>query len=192
MGADRLSTNLKYQQYYACTAVPAVRIVFRGNSCFDPGFTSGSQQPTGFGAYSNLYAAYRVIWSKIKVVYLGAVGSTNPIGVTVFPSSSSNPYTAGGAVEGTARYAKTTTIGQTGNATMAKPLSSYMTTRKIFGDRSDDDITYSALVNTNPSNSWYWVVDVWNIVGSNMLVTDYIQIEIVYGVDMEQPVSTVA
>lgn len=61
-----------------------------------------------------------------------------------------------------------------------------MTTRKIFGDVDDGDITYSATTTTNPSNTWYWVVDLWTVAGGNMLTTDYVQVTLTYGVDMEQ------
>lgn len=192
IGPDKFKTKLKYVQWVQCGAVPAVRNVYRGNSCFDPGFTTGSNQPTGFAALAAIYQFYRVYGSKIQVTPLASVAEfTN---LSCFPSNSTSPFTVGtGTVDTTIAYSKDIDISGPAATPFDRKLTSYMSTAKIWGDsRAPEDSTYSAAIAANPAAPWYWVVDIFNWDGSNLTLTTGFHVEITYYVAMETRVTYVA
>lgn len=180
---DRLRTVLKFTQYFSLTAGPATRSVYRGNSLFDPGFTAGSDQPVGFDYLAQLYAYYRVLWSRIKVTPALSTSGTNPQMITVYPSISANPFTTTVGNNASQAYGKD--VVAFANSENSRPLYNYMSTRKIFGDRWDNDVTYGAQVSANPTTVWNWIVDAVTISGASAAVGDSVVVTIWYGADFE-------
>lgn len=180
---DAMYTILKWSNTYQLAATPSNRNVIRGNSCFDPGFTAGSSQPVGFDEWATIYFYYRVLWSKITVMFVGRTSATDNQLISVYPSLSSNPFTSAVDSNASQAYGKSR-VYQAGNSP-PQYIKQYMTTKKMYGDRSDTDTTYSALTSANPNNSWYWVTDVIQFSGGNADTTSYIKIDVQYGVRFE-------
>lgn len=180
---DRLRTVLKFTQYFSLTAGPATRSVFRANSLFDPGLTAGSDQPVGYDYLEGLYGYYRVLWCRIKVTPALSTSSTPPQMITVYPSIASNPFSATVGSNASQAYGKD--IIAFANSENSRSLVNYMSTRKIFGDRWDNDVTYGAQVSTNPTTSWYWVVDAVSINGGNASASDAVVVTMWFGADFE-------
>lgn len=194
---DRLRTQVKVCYIIDASAAPTYRFVFRGNSCFDPGYTSGAAQPAGWTALSAAYSFYRVLWSKIKVQYVNVGGTTHPFVSTIYPSNTSSPFTATPAGLPGVRYGNTRLMSNNGTGGItpngpggvANVQYNAMSTKKITGDRSDLDSTFSAAVTANPTQPWYWIHDAATLDAGNFAATDSFVYEITFGVDMEAPKS---
>lgn len=176
-------TVLRWSGSFALAATPSNRIVTRGNSVFDPGFTSGSSQPVGFDNWAGLYLYYRVLWSSIKVMYVGRTSATDNQIITLYPSLNSNPYSTAVDANPSQAYAKSR-VYQAGN-TQPAIMTSYMTSKKLFGDRDDTDDGYGALATANPASVWYWLVDIIQFSGGNADTGSYVTIEVNYGTRFE-------
>jgi len=74
---DRLRVKLTYYKWVVMTSTGGAFDVFqfRGNSLFDPAYTSGNDQPSGFDQWALLYNGYRVNASKLSVNFV-TVGSS--------------------------------------------------------------------------------------------------------------------
>lgn len=140
---DAMYTVLRYSATYAMAATPGNRVVMRGNSCFDPGFTSGSDQPVGYDQWSAIYSYQRVLWSKIHISYVGRTSATDTVQVSVYPCLTSNPFATLTGNNNAQAYGKSKLYlaGSDG----AVELYGYMTSKKIFGDRSDNDAVYQSV-----------------------------------------------
>ena len=150
---------------------------------FDPGFTAGSDQPVGFDYLAQLYGYYRVLWCRIKVTPALSTSATPPQMITVYPSISTNPFTTTVGNNASQAYGKD--VIAFANSENARSITSYMSTRKIFGDRWDNDVTYGAQVSTNPSTTWNWIVDAVSINGGNADANDRVVVTLWYGADFE-------
>lgn len=186
IGPDRLFTKLKYTQVWSPGASPGARNVFRGNSIFDPDFTGGGAQPTGFDQLATLYGFYRVYWSKIKVTYICLTSAIAPIVMSVYPSNSSSPFSVTIADSTSASYGRTVTGFAGFQNANQMVVSNYMTTAKIWGEEDAQDATYASAVSTNPNGVWYWLVDAGTIDATNFSAANcYFLTEITYGVCFE-------
>lgn len=194
---DRFKTVLKWTQVVEAANTPSFRYVVRGNSVFDPGFTSGSSQPAGMATFNGAYTYYRVGWSRIKVSYNRVSGGTAvvPFILSLYPSITSNPFVAALQSFASVRYGASTIMsnGSAGGTAQYNPstsncLTNAMSTRKIFGDRSDDDSTYGSQLGTNPAAPWFFIMDGLTLDGTSFQTTDYFFVEVTFGVTFEAPV----
>ncbi len=74
---DVMRVQLKYNGRKTSNGGGTVNIedyIFRGNSCFDPDFAVGGDQPLGFDEWSALYRRYRVIACKADVDFINDAG----------------------------------------------------------------------------------------------------------------------
>lgn len=139
--------------------VPALSVGvyrFRGNSIYDPDYTSTG----GFGylylEYGNFYQQYRVSGSALKITAYGSAGN-NPVPITIVPSES---QTISGAATFPRQKTKVLTdySGPGGRIFMKH----YATTKTMFNEeRPIKDASYagkcgSSATGTNPVNVWYW------------------------------------
>jgi len=183
--ADRFQTQLKWRVWITAAAAPAYRFVVRGNSVFDPGFTSGATQPNGHTALSAQYAYYRVYWSTIKVTYLNdSQSAQSPAVFAVYPSTSSNPITSG-TIGNEGQAYGTYFLNQTYAVVPAHSKRLYMSTEKIYGDTSNTDVTYQAAVGVDPATAWYWIIDGTKLNGDNFDTSDGMWVDVTYGVVYE-------
>lgn len=175
---DRLYTVLKFTDWGVFSAAPANRLVFRANSIFDPGFTAGSAQPPGFDQLATIYAYYRVLWCSIKVTMALSTSATNPAQLSVYPSIASNPFTTTVGNNGSQAYGKETIGFVSSNM---KSLTNFMSTKKIWGDRSEIDSVYQSSITTNPNAAWYWICDAITLTGGNFANTDAMHVTLQFG-----------
>lgn len=155
---ERLSVRLQFTEIYNVKNVGFrdAAYVFRPSSAFDVDPALGGATAYGLTEYANFYSKYRVFASKITLqmtntdlegVTVGITPSTtnpgnNPSDISPFIS---NPLT------------KFRTIGGfQGNS--AGVLEHNMTTQRMSGVATTAEDGYSALVNANPVENWFWVI----------------------------------
>lgn len=103
--------------------------------------------------------------------------------ITVYPSISTNPFTTTVGNNASQAYGKD--VIAFANSENSRSVLNYMSTRKIFGDRWDNDVTYGAQVSANPTTMWNWIVDAVSINGSNASAADSVVVTLWYGADFE-------
>lgn len=137
--------------------------IYRGNDIFDPNFTGVGGQPTGMDQLALLYSRFRVRGSRMTVVATN--NSLVPMVVTLVPTSSSGATTTD--VAATLPYAKTVTlVANTGGAS-TKILSSYISTKKVFGlRRLGDETDYTSGFAASPAFVWFWRINASSADGS--------------------------
>lgn len=175
---DRVFVKLRYQDWisYADPASAYGWYQFRGNSAYDPDYSSSGHQPTGFAQWKLFFSKYRVLASKIKVQLQWQ--GVAPGKLLIFPDTTTtisgdettwnyddNPlvksvrmmpgtFTSADAVPQTIRG-----LGKTSQYT----LKHYMTTKKIFGSLPANDDRFYASVVADPSYVWFWNVGTLNL-----------------------------
>lgn len=182
MAPDALYTKLYWAATYPCTAAPANRFVIVANGLFDPGFTTGATQPAGFDQWAALYAGYRVLWSKIEVQFVSRTTADAPYIISVYPSISSNPFSTT-APDNAAQSGGKSYVTQAGLPNW--PMRCFNTTKKMFGDRNDNDTVYQAQVSANPGAAWYWICDRVTADGTNGDPSDFFLVKVEFGVRWE-------
>jgi len=174
---DALKCTLTYADVF--TIAPgsqAGTYTFRGNSLFDPDYTSTGHQPYYFDELSSMYSRYRVYSSRIKVAAMNNVG-TSPVQMTLVPSSEvfalgltthplEYPRAKGAKLLGVSGY-QTTTVAH------------WATTREILGLKAKQvlDEDFSALCGANPVSIWYWMVSAYDVQAANVNVGVQVSIE---------------
>lgn len=155
---DKFRTILQYNdQMNLAPSANAGQYTYRGNSGFDPDYTSAGHQPRYFDQLAAVYSRYRVFSSTIEVSVINYAGlySTE---VVVIPNTEvvaiPNP---GYAKE--MPYARTTGLNSIAG-TLPSKVKHKMSTSKILGleNREILDLDYSALTNANPVSIWYWMI----------------------------------
>lgn len=183
LAPDSIIVPLRWAQVNHLAASAGNRFVYRANSCYDPGFTTGTSQPSGFTQWSAFYNFYRVLWSKIEIEFASSTTATEVQVVSLYPSTSSAPFTANPESNQATPWCKSTIIKA---STGIVKMTHYMTSRKVFGDRTDFDDDYGAAVGANPVEPWYWVVDVHTAdATSASSVNDVLNVKITFGVRFE-------
>lgn len=95
---DRLRVPLKYDQRIVITSTVGALVtqIYRGNSCYDPDYTGGGQQPVGFDQWSAFYASYMCYASKITVTAMpvSASISNTTFQMVMYPSLSVTAITS--------------------------------------------------------------------------------------------------
>ena len=143
----------------------------RGNSAFDPDFTSTGAQPNYYDSWANMYNSYLVLSSRIMIEVMN-LNATAPVLVGVYPAYNTALPAAISDLVGM-RYARSVSVLGSGNAVKAR-LTSLMSTSQMFGIPEiavpSDDL-YSAIVTTNPAaaQTWYWTICAQDEAGSATL-----------------------
>lgn len=149
---DRILTKLSYSSAQNFTGTGYHNFVFRGNSLFDPDFTSSGLQPTGFDQLAAFYDRYKVYSCSCSLTMVNNSSEVAqfvlvPIVETSTPSSSIS-------IDQALPYAKQRVLS--GNlGTPIVNIYSSMMTKTIRGENIQDD-DYSALVSSNPSKQWHY------------------------------------
>lgn len=108
--------------------------------------------------------------------------ATNPAQLSVYPSISSNPFSSTLRDDGSQAYGKE--IVGFSSANMPK-LYNFMSTKKIWGDRSEIDSVYQSSITTNPNAAWYWICDAVTLTGNNFATTDCMHVTLQFGAFFE-------
>jgi len=187
--SDRQRVSLKYTMVSALTSVittGAFSYVFRGNSVFDPDFTSTGGQPANFDDYAALFNQYRVHGSTIKVHVLPTTSGTEPTMWVIGPRHISTSVTLATQMDFAAQpYSRAGLFNIYRAGAPDSVFTMSMTTPKFQGLSAAefagrDDLT--ALVSTNPAEGWFWHVTATNV---DLSVTSElaIMVELVYDVE---------
>lgn len=169
--ADSVRTTLSYSDVISLTPSSTVgQYTFRGNSCFDPDYTSGGHQPQYYDQMSLLYTRYRVYGSRIAVSGINEqVGAA--LQITVIPSSDITAFTTS-TYPLEHPYATPMRLLGVGGL-MSGSVSTAMATAHILGLRPREilDQDYSATIGSNPSSIWYWQIVCQNLSAENVLAS---------------------
>lgn len=169
--------------------------VFSGNSCFDPGISFSSTQPTNFDQFAVLYQKYRVIKSRIEVEFLGSNTTpgnpTREMQIAIVPGNVSTAFSnMQDAIA--APYVKHQVVANT----TPKKTTNMMHSSKINGlSNVEFDPGQAALVTASPSDEWFWHVNIVESLAGTSVDADF-QITIIYTTEwfdrLNQPLSTLA
>ena len=191
-------TKLRYVDnlgFTASAANTASMNVYRANSVFDPDQTGVGHQPMFFDNYAAIYNNYRVLGSKIRVVFSPFYDYTDSATL----QSSRGPWLVGinGANTTTAVSTNMTTRAEmnegnykvlnarTGADGVVVVEHNYDPESRL-GRLAADDVV-SSTVTGNPSNAYYW--QVWVATTDSTAVTSsiYANVYIEYTVEFFQP-----
>jgi hypothetical protein len=187
--ADRSRVRLKYAMQTAQTSIVttgAFSYVFRGNSVFDPDFTSTGGQPANFDDWAALYGNYRVFGSSIEVHVLTSTSGTECTSWVVAPRHSSTSLSSSSFYDAVAMpYARCNMYNIYRTGAPDSHFKMNMTSARFLGLSPTeflgrDDCT--AAVGANPALPWYWHVAAINV-DTSVTSEVAIQVTIVYDVE---------
>lgn len=169
--ADSVRTTLAYSDVIAIQPGATVgQYTFRGNSCFDPDYTSGGHQPQYYDQMSLLYTRYRVYGSRMTVAAINEqVGAA--LQITVIPSSDITAFTTS-TYPLEHPYATPMRLLGVGGL-MSGTVSTAMATARILGLRPREilDQDYSATTGSNPASIWYWQIVAQDLSAENVMTS---------------------
>lgn len=155
---DTMRTHLRYEDTITLSGA-AQQYTFRGNSLFDPDFTSTGHQPMYFDQFISIYEKYRVYGSSIKITVNNNVAAGgSPCEAVLAPVSSIPTFTSSSMAKEVAR-AKFTGLVPAGGFRIGRS-SNAITTVTMLGLRGPQiyDADYAAVFSANPVQLWYWAL----------------------------------
>lgn len=174
---DALRCTLTYADVFTINpGAQAGVYTFRGNSLFDPDYTSTGHQPYYYDQLAQMYSRYRVYSSRIKVSAMNNVG-TSPVQITLVPASEVVSLGLGSYPLEYPRAKGAKMMGVSGYQTTV--VTHAATTREILGLKNKQvlDEDFSALTGANPVSIWYWMVSAYNVQATNVNVGVQVKIE---------------
>ena len=178
----RLSVTLHYEDLIAINpSAPKASYAFRGNSCYDPDYTSTGHQPRYYDQYSAIYQKYKVLKSTCTIEMLNYSGSSGLIFALV-PNTDIITFTSW-EVAAELPLAKISKILPVASR-YPFVVSGSRTTESVCGllpyQINDED--YSALVTNSPVSVWYWNVCMESIDATTNVEANF-RVKIEYVVD---------
>lgn len=154
---DAMLIKLKYTTFFTLSGTPTGSWKFRGNSIHDPDLTGTGGQPLGHDQWEAFYEKYCVNGSKIQLQFLNDSTTAAPgnvlLNVVPMDDNVSRSYDELNSMQfNRNRMIAPVSAGQNGVY-----MSSYMSTRKLMGENTLDDV-YESAFGTNPTREWYWHV----------------------------------
>jgi len=139
---------------------------FRGNSLFDPDYTSAGHQPLYYDQLAAVYGRYRVQTATIhiKCVSVGAVAAQ----IVIIPVSDVTTITTPSTALEHARASVLPLLGVSGYNSVQRSYT--MSTRVILGltNIQQQDTDFSASVGSNPLQLWYYILYAYEPGGGNV------------------------
>jgi hypothetical protein len=168
---DSLIVRLRYSdQFDIIPGASYGQYTFRGNSVFDPDYTSTGHQPMYHDTYASLYEKYKVVKSTVRATFINR-SATDPASVVIIPHSEVLTLTSYELASETPYAKKTLQIPIAARVTMT--ILHSMSTSQVLGithgQFQDED--YSALVSANPVSIWYWNFGAFSFGASNVSVS---------------------
>jgi len=144
---------------------PRTQYTFRGNSLFDPDYTSTGHQPRYFDTYAAIYERYRVTSSRVTLDLING-NATSGVIYTILPHTDVITTTSWQAVAELPQ-AKVSQIVPIASRYPMR-LSHRQTTSRVCGLQRREilDQDYSAAVGSNPINLWYWNIGIESVDGA--------------------------
>lgn len=149
---DAMYSTLKYVSHISVTQILNTQ-TYRGNSLFDPDFTSIGHQPLGFDEYALIYDRYFVYSSTINVIAVNNSTSV-PAHIALMPGSSTTPVSTDPTVMKEQAYCKYKIL-PISRGTGIVSLFNRSSTKKMRGETVLDD-SFGAITNNTPQRQWYW------------------------------------
>lgn len=153
-GSDITSDRYRVKQKYtaiinlATSSGVSTPYIFRGNSVYDPDFTSTGWVATGFTAMSQLYQRYLVTGSKMTIKAVQTSG-TSPGLLSFVPTLSSSALSNYSEDYASNPWGKNILVSY--EEQPSRPVSTYMSTSRLYGE-SVSATGFASDVNTVPSN----------------------------------------
>lgn len=141
-------------------AVPAVEqayqyMMLRGNSVYDPDYSSTGTSVQWLPYISLLYKEYQVMGSKIRVQFgITANDVGKPVNGWILRVADDKSIPSNALASYNQAVRKTTQFNPLGERHPV--LTAYCSTKKAF-DRSPSDVDLVARMEANPSRQWFWV-----------------------------------
>ncbi len=175
---DSFETILEYSDVIKISSASAgsAGYVFRGNSLYDPDYTSTGHQPRYFDQNMAIYTRYHVISAQVKLHILGE----SSFFFVMVPTTDPLTFTTG--VNEFAELPRSRAVAVGGSYVMpSKSLTALYATQGVLGLSSVQvqDLSYSGDVSSNPANLWYINLAIYGPVGSTS-VAAHVHIQISY------------
>lgn len=173
-----MRVTLAYSDLFRVSGTSPYPYVFRGNSLFDPDFTSTGHQPRYFDTYMQLYSKYKVLGSRIRISIINSHPSSIEALVLVPLTDVISALTYQDWVE--LSYSTRTPLNAVGGRN-GHTIVNRMSTAKILGLRPSqvNDEDYSGTTGTNPVSIWYWNIGIFSTTPGAPISAD-LQIDIEY------------
>lgn len=161
--ADTFFVKLKYGEIRNIlgSALTSGSYVWRGNSIFDPDFTSAGGSVSGAAQWFALYGDVVILGSKATVRVINGTG--NLMQCCLYPNKTSTPVGSGVGDLREIPYGrtKTTAIYNANAENRPVTVSNYFSTAKMYTvskQNVKDTVDYWHQGSNNPSRQWFWVL----------------------------------
>lgn len=167
-------------------------VSYRGNSPYDPEVATGGYQPPNWDDIANLYYEYICVGCKITVNFINK--STSYVNVfikaeqgdgTTFNPTTNEPFDQ--------EDIRVKTLSpQTSGARNSVTLSMYRSARTIFGKNPLNTSELAAVVSTNPSTRWSYIVGAFDRSLTDIPVDVDIEVQLKYYVVFRKRVNNLS
>lgn len=162
---DTMFIKFRYSCNKAFTSTNAGGFAFNANGPYDIDNAAGGNQPPLFDDMSGLYRRYQVQGCKIKARFINqsAAGAATVYIIPTINSADAGTYSNTSTYQiRDQQYAKSFMLGPAGGASSTCTLKEYMSTDKMFGRQTMNDLNYSSTFSNNPAFIWYWCVGAYD------------------------------
>jgi hypothetical protein len=155
---------LTYEDLIGIEGGPLEQYTFRGNSVYDPDYTSTGHQPRYFDTYAAIYGKYRVLASRITVDLINS-SATSGVSFVILPHTDVITLTTFQEMAELPK-AKVSLIVPIASR-YAQRMTHAGTTAHVCGLREKEvlDQDWASTVGTNPVQIWYWNIGVATVDG---------------------------
>jgi hypothetical protein len=164
---SRTTRKLRYSTNFSLTSTAGVvaSYVFVANGLFDPDYTSTGHQPMGFDQLMLSYNHYCVLSSRILVTFRNIAAQPMTASITV--QANGTPITVIDQIVESG-INNMTVLEQKGVAGMVTTLEAKYNTRRFVGvDDPLDDPNLTGAVASNPAESEYFHIQIWDTNGGS-------------------------
>lgn len=161
--SDTFFVKLKYSEIRNIIggALTSSSYVWRGNSIYDPDFTSAGGNVSGKTEWFGFYSDCVVLGSKCKVKIIN--GTPQMMQCCLYPNRTSTGVGVGNGDLREIPYGSTTTTGIYSSNAQNNPrtISKYFSTSKMYcvgKSEISNNPTFWHQNTTNPSNQWFWIL----------------------------------
>jgi hypothetical protein len=150
---DSFVATLEYSDVvkFTSTSSPYAGYVFRGNSMYDPDFSSTGHQPLYFDQFMQTYSHYLVKSVTITLQFIG-------LSSFCYVVPTSDPLSFGPNTPTFSEYPRSR-VTAVGNAAImpSRPVTAFFSTQAVLGlsPQQLTDRDYAGTATTNPSSIWY-------------------------------------
>jgi hypothetical protein len=159
---DSVTCELHYEDYFGASISSSDRAtyVYRGNSLYDPDFTSVGHQPRYFDTYSSLYTKYKVLGSTMHIDVMSLYPTASTVATLVPLTDIILPTTFYQVAElPRAKVSQLIPVSARWSNTITSSVSTSQILGITRGQLNDED--YSGTASTNPNSVWYWNIGVF-------------------------------